>query len=239
MGVATGTERITAHDGGGFTAFRALPEAGSGPGVLLFQEIFGVNDNMRGLAVRLAEAGYVVLVPDVFWRIEPGFERKDESGLADGMAMVQQLDFELVGHDMTSTLAHLLGMDACTGKVGAVGFCLGGSLTYLCVASARVDGRGVDAAVPYYGSGIHDMIGLAGSVTAPVMFHYGDRDPYIPSEQVEVVEKSFAGRANAVVHRYDAGHAFSNWDAPSMYDRPAAELAWSRTVAFFGEYLNS
>lgn len=235
---STGQEQITAHDGREFGAFRAVPDSGGGPGVLLFQEIFGVNDNMRELAVRLADAGYLTLVPDVFWRIEPGFERKDESGLAEGMAMAQRLDREMTGYDMTSALAHLLDMDACTGKVGTVGFCLGGTLAYVCAASARVNGRGVDAVVPYYGSGIHELVGLAGTITAPIMFHYGDRDPYIPTEQVDIVQAAFAGRPDAVVHRYDSGHAFSNWDAPSMYDRPAAELAWDRSLAFFAEHLS-
>lgn len=232
------TERVAAHDGGGFDAFCAVPEGGAGPGVLLFQEVFGVNDNMRGLASRLADAGYLALVPDMFWRIEPGFERRDESGLADGMAMAQRLDWELAARDMASALAHLLGIQGCTGKVGAVGFCLGGTLTYTCAAVARADGRGVDAAVPYYGSGIHAMLDRADRIECPLMFHYGDRDPYIPAEQVAQVEAAaFAGRPDVVIHHYDAGHAFSNWDAPSMYDQPAADLAWRRTLDFFAEHL--
>lgn len=233
----THIEHIAAHDGGDFTAFCAVPDGGTGPGVLLFQEIFGVNDNMRGLAGRLADAGYLTLVPDMFWRIEPGFERGDESGLADGMAMVQRMDRELAARDMASTLAHLLGMDGCTGKVGAVGFCLGGTLTFTCAATARVDGRGVDAAVPYYGSGIHEMLDWVDRIECPLLFHYGDEDPYIPADQVAAVESAFAGRDDVTVCHYAAGHAFSNWDAPSMYNKAAAELAWGRTLEFFGEHL--
>ncbi|WP_037066343.1 dienelactone hydrolase family protein [Pseudonocardia acaciae] len=234
---STHTERIAAHDGGEFTAFCAVPEGGTGPGILLFQEIFGVNDNMRGLAGRLADAGYLTLVPDMFWRLEPGFERRDESGLADGMAMVQRFDWELGARDMASTLGHVLGMDGCSGKVGAVGFCLGGTLAYTCAATARANGRGVDAAVPYYGSGIHEMLDRADDIECPLMFHYGDQDPYIPSDQVAAVEAGFAGRPDVVVHHYDAGHAFSNWDAPSMYNESAAERAWQRTLDFFAKHL--
>ncbi|MGH9003280.1 MAG: dienelactone hydrolase family protein, partial [Acidimicrobiia bacterium] len=106
-------ERITAADGGGFEAFCATPGSGSGPGVVLFQEIFGINDNMRGLAERLAGEGYVTLVPDMFWRLEPRFERKDESGMADAFAMVQRFDRDLGIADIQAAHAHLLGMAEC------------------------------------------------------------------------------------------------------------------------------
>jgi carboxymethylenebutenolidase len=230
-------ESVASLDGDHFDAYCAVPASGSGPGILLFQEIFGINDNMRGLADRLAAAGYVVLVPDVFWRIERRFERKDESGMGDGMAMVQQLDFGLVPDDIQAAHAHLLGMPACTGKVGAVGFCLGGTLTFVAAARSRVDGKGIDAAVSYYGSGNNDMLGLLPSVECPMLFHYGSTDPFIPEEKIAEVEAAAAPLDHVAVHRYDAGHAFSNWDAPSMYDEAAATEAWDRTLAFFGQHL--
>ena len=115
-------ETVLTPDGESFEAFCAVPEGGSGPGILLFQEIFGVNDNMRGLAEKLAAQGYLVLVPDMFWRVEPRFERKDESGLGDALAMVQQFDFVAAVGDIRSTHGHLLAMAECSGKVGAIGF---------------------------------------------------------------------------------------------------------------------
>jgi carboxymethylenebutenolidase len=233
--VSTRYEKITAEDGGVFDAFCAVPDAGPAPGVLVFQEVFGINDNIRGLSERLAAAGYLVLAPDVFWRIEPRFERKDESGVVDGMARVQQLDFGLAVSDITSTMAHLLAMPGGNGRIGGVGFCLGGTLAYLMAGSSRVDGQGPDAAVCYYGSGIHGQLGLAERIECPILFHYGDRDPYIPTEQIDAVEQAMVGRA--VLHRYDAGHAFSNWDAPSMYDEVAAQVAWDRTIAFLDDHL--
>lgn len=236
MPVPTPYETITAHDGGTFEAFCAVPEPRSGhrrgPGVILFQEIFGINDNMRGLAERLAGAGYLALVPDMFWRLEPRFERKDESGMADAFAMVQRFDWANAGPDISSTLAHLREMPECTGKVGGVGFCFGGVLAYLLAASARPD-----AAVSYYGSGVHGMLEMAGAIECPTMFHYGNRDPFIPGEQIDAVEAAVAGRPGVEFHRYEAGHAFSNWDAPSMYDKAAADLAWERTLEFFGRHL--
>jgi carboxymethylenebutenolidase len=234
--VSTRYEKIATPDGE-FEAFCALPESSPAPAVLVLQEVFGVNDNIRSLTRQLAEAGYLALAPDVFWRIEPRFERKDESGLADGFARVQQLDFDLVPADLTATMAHTLAMSECSGQIGGVGFCLGGTLAYLFAATARVDGRGPDAAVSYYGSGVNNMLDLAPRIECPVLFHYGARDPYIPAEQIDAVEGALAGRPDVTLHRYDAGHAFSNWDAPSMYDEPAARVAWERTLQFLDAHL--
>ena len=230
------TETVTLAGGRSFAAHCAVPDQ-PGPGVLLLQEVFGVNDNMRGLADRLARAGYVVLVPDVFWRIEPGFERKDESALEECLAMVGQLDWDAVPEDLSATHGLLLSLPECTGTVGAVGFCLGGSLAFLAAAKSRVDGRGVDAAVSYYGSGNVGMLSVLEDVHCPVLFHYGDRDPWICQADIEAVERAVAGRPELQVQRYDAGHAFSNWDAPSMYDAPAAEAAWASTLAFLDQHL--
>lgn len=230
------TETVTTLDGRTFTAHCAVPDQ-PGPGILLFQEIFGVNDNMRGLAERLAREGYVVLVPDVFWRIEPGFERNDESALQECMAMVGQLDWATVPGDISATHGHLLSLPECTGTVGAVGFCLGGTLAFLAAAKSRVDGKGIDAAVSYYGSGNNGLLPMLDEVGCPVLFHYGDSDPFIPTESIDEVERAVAGRQGMRVERYDAGHAFSNWDAPSMYDQPAAEAAWTTTTGFLAEHL--
>jgi carboxymethylenebutenolidase len=229
-------EQVTSHDGRTFSAHCAVPDA-PGPGILLLQEIFGVNDNMRGLADRLAREGYVVLVPDVFWRIEPGFERNDESSLQECMAMVGKLDWATVPDDLSAAHAHLLSLAECTGSAGAVGFCLGGTLAFLAAARSRVDGRGLDAAVSYYGSGNNDLLDMLDDVPCPVLFHYGDRDPFIPTESIEQVERAVAGRSDMRVERYDAGHAFSNWDAPSMYQQAAAESAWTTTTDFLADHL--
>lgn len=230
-------ERIQAHDGGSFEAFRAAPERERSPGVILFQEIFGINDNIRGVAERLADVGYLTLAPDMFWRIEPRFERNEESALVEGVAMVQQLDWAAASADITSTFAHLRAMPHCSGTVGGVGFCLGGTLTYIFATSSRVNGQGPDAAVCYYGSGIHQMLDQADSIECPIMFHYGNHDPYIPEVQIAAVEAAMQELPGATIYRYDAGHAFSNWNAPSAYDKDSAELAWRRTLEFFAEHL--
>ena len=163
--ISTGDEQLD--------AYCTVPESGSGPGILLFQEIFGVNDNIRQIAERLAEAGFTTLAPDMFWRIERRFERKDESGMADAFEMVQQFDFAGAVDDIAACHTHLLAMAECTGKIGAVGFCLGGGLAFAAATLSRVDGRGIDAAVCYYGSAINDMIDQVSSLDCPTVFHYG------------------------------------------------------------------
>jgi len=220
-----------------FDAYCALPEIGSGPGLLVFQEIFGVNDNMRTLAGRLAEAGYVALVPDMFWRIERRFERSDDSGMADAFAVSQRFDLTAARGDIQAAHAHLLGLPECTGRVGAIGFCLGGTLAFVAGTSSRVGGRGPDAVVAYYGSGINDLLGEASRLEAPAMLHYGTRDEYIPADRIALVEAALAGRPDVELHRYDAGHAFSNEDSARFYDPTAAAEAWPRTLAFLRRHL--
>ncbi|MGH9005493.1 MAG: dienelactone hydrolase family protein, partial [Acidimicrobiia bacterium] len=156
---------------------------------------------------------------------------------ADAFGMVQSFDWDQAGPDMTATMAHLLAMPGCTGSIGGAGFCFGGTLAYLFAATCRVDGRGPDAAVSYYGSGVHTMLNLMDQVECPLLFHYGARDPFIPEDQIALVEEAAAGRPDVTLYRYDAGHAFSNWDAPSMYDKEAADQAWERTLEFLARYL--
>ena len=237
VSVDTRYEKVTATDGGTFDAFCAVPASGRGPGMLLFQEIFGINDNMRALAERLAGEGFVTLVPDMFWRIEPRFERKDESGLGDAFAMVQKFDFQQGVADIQATHAHLLAMSECTGKVGAMGFCLGGGLAFAAATLSRVDGKGPDAAVSYYGSPVNDLLVHIDDLECPTMFHYGNNDAFIPEEKIAEVESACSPKPAVVFHRYDAGHAFSNWDAPSMYDKEAADVAWARSLDFLRQHL--
>jgi carboxymethylenebutenolidase len=168
----------------------------------------------------------------MFWRIEPRFERKDESGMGDAFAMMQKFDFAMAVEDIKATYQHLVGLASCNGKVGAMGFCLGGGLAFVAATNAPVD-----AAVCYYGSAINDLLGDVDKLTAPTMFHYGDNDPFITKDKIDEVEQAVSGKPGVEFHRYEAGHAFSNWDAPSMYHEASAEQAWGRTVEFLHRHL--
>lgn len=236
MSTVTRYESVAVEGGERFDAYCAAPDGG-GPGVILFQEFLGVNDNMRGLAERLADEGYVVLVPDMFWRIERRFERKDESGMADALAMVQKFDFAAADGDIEATHRHLLSMPECNGRVGVLGFCFGGGLAFAAATTSRVSGRGPDAAVCYYGSTINGMLDRVDRLECPTLFHYGDNDRFIPREKIAEVETAVAGRPGVEVHHYDAGHGFSNWDAPSAYVQAAADVAWGRTLGFLDRHL--
>ncbi len=233
----TRTETVTVTDGS-FAGHLSLPDAGSGPGVLLLQEIFGVNDFLRQKAEDLAALGYVVLAPDVFWRIEPGIELPhDDAGLQRGFEVVGRYNAEIElstkAADLVAALDHLGALPEVSGGVAVMGYCLGGFLAYLTAAEGEPA-----ACVSYYGSGIADALGLADSIGCPVLFHFGGRDPYIPSEQIEAVTAAFAGRPDVTVRlEPEAGHAFENLLAPQFAMPEPAARSWAATVDWLGEHL--
>lgn len=207
-----------------------LPESGSGPGLVLIQEIFGVGPYMRDVAERLAGAGYVVGAPDVFWRFAPGWESgHDQAGLEASMAQVAQLDPAKAVADCTAALNHLR---TTSDRVGTLGFCLGGTLAFGVAIDADPD-----VCVAYYGSGVPGMIDQLDRVTCPTLFHFGSDDPYIPSEGVEQLAAAIDGREHLVLNVERAGHAFDNHHAEMFYDESAAKAAWAKTMAFLAEHL--
>ena len=229
------TETI-AVDGGSFTAHVALPASGSGPGLVVLQEIFGVNGYIRSVCERLAEMGYVALAPDMFWRQEPGFTvepSEGEEGMQRAFAAVGGFDWGTVGSDVGAALTHLRGLPECSGDAGLIGFCFGGTLTFL--GAAALDPT---CAVSYYGSGVAGNLDLADQVTCPILFHFGGNDPYLPNEDSQAVADRFADVESAtVLIQPDAGHAFDNHLNPMFSDPPAAAAAWTATTAFLAEHL--
>lgn len=234
MAGTTRTETVTAHDGGHFDGHVALPESGAGPGLLLLQEIFGVGGYLREAAARLAGLGYVVLAPDLFWRLEPNVALDhDEAGLAAGFGYMQRFDVAQGLQDCDAALAHLRALPETGGRAGVLGFCLGGRLAYHVAADS-----GPDTAVSYYGSGIADVLDLADRITCPILFHFGASDPYIPVDQIERIQAAFGGRPDAEVHvQADAGHAFDNHEAPMFHQPEAAAAAWAITRDFLARTL--
>lgn len=233
---STRTEQIST-DGGTFAGHVALPDSGSGPGVLLLQEIFGVNDYIRSVAARLAAAGYVAMAPDLFWRLEPGVEinTTGDEALTEGVGYAGRFDNEAGITDLAASLAHLRSLPEVSGKVAAMGFCFGGTMAFL--AAANLD---PDCAVSYYGSGVAGAIGLAPQVTCPLLLHFGDNDPFLPNSDVETIVSATESMPNVEVRvATGAGHAFDNFMHPGFSNPEAAAGAWERTAAFLAEHLGT
>jgi carboxymethylenebutenolidase len=230
----TRDERITEPAGGTFSGHLVLPAGGGGPGVVLLGEIFGTNSYLRSVADRLALLGYVALVPDLFWRIDPDhpLERQEEQ-LGEAFERVGQLDFPAAIGDSVAALDHLAGLPEVTGDVGVLGFCMGGHLAYGAAAAASPA-----VAVSYYGSGIADHLDRADDITCPILFHFGQRDDFIPVEQVDAISARLGGRDGVRIETYDAGHAFDNDQAAMFYDPQAARAAWGLSAQFLAAALH-
>lgn len=224
-------ERVRTSDGE-LDAHVVLPEAGSGPGIVVLQEIFGVGDYIKESAERLAGLGYVAMAPDLYWRIEPGIALGHD--LDRAFEIVQKLDMELAVRDSIDALGALRALPEVTdGRAGVLGFCLGGTLAF----GVAINGD-PDVAVCYYGSGIPDMLDRAGSIRCPVLFHFGGQDPYIPREQVDRVCDFADSHPNMECHiQEDAGHAFDNHEAPMFHQPEPAARAWEITREFLARAL--
>jgi carboxymethylenebutenolidase len=234
----TRTETIAVNDGS-FEGHLALPPSNSGPGILLLQEIFGVNDFLTEKAADLAALGYVVLAPDVFWRIEPNVALPhDEESLQQGFGYVGRYMAEIEpatkSADLVAALEHLKALPEVAGqKVAAMGYCLGGYLAYLTAA-----GGSPDTCVSYYGSGIADHLALAPQITCSILFHFGGNDPYIPNDQVEQIAAAFSERSDVTIRlESSAGHAFENLLAPQFGMPEPAARSFAATTSWLAEHL--
>ena len=223
---------ISAKDGGAFSGYLALPEGGSGPGVVVIQEIFGVNAVMREITDDVASMGYVALCPDLFWRQEPGIQITDQSEAewARAFELFNGFDLDKGVDDLDATIEHLRGMDACTGKVGSVGFCLGGRLAFLTATRT-----GADAAVGYYGVMLEEHV--SEPLKAPVLLHIATEDGFVPKENQAKVHAALDGSGMATLFDYEGkDHAFAR-KGGEHYDPEAAQLARERTSEFFAAHL--
>jgi carboxymethylenebutenolidase len=229
---------VPSADGQYFDALAVVPDGG-GPGILLLQEIFGVGEFIVDRAERLAAAGYVVLAPDVFWRVEPGVALgHDDDGLAQAFSLVGRymaLDPATNAADLRAALAHLRSLPEVTGPVAVLGYCLGGTLAFALAADADPD-----ACVSYYGSGVAGQLDRLAEITCPLLFHFGGQDSYIPAADVEAVATAAATRPGTECHvQPGAGHAFENLYAPAFADPAAEAVSWPLTVDFLGRALRS
>jgi carboxymethylenebutenolidase len=204
-------------------AYLTQPTGTPRGGVVVVQEIFGVNAHIRAVADRFAEAGYTAIAPCFFDHVESGVELGyDDAGFARGRTLVAEIGIELAVDDVASAAEAI----ASAGRIGVVGFCWGGT-----VALRSAQRLGLPA-VSYYGA--RNPAYLDETPKAPVMFHFGERDPSIPPETVQQHREKLPQMA---VHTYPAGHAFNRDVDPHAYDAPSAQLAWQRTLDFFAREL--
>ena len=234
MAITTGHIDIRAADGGVFQAYLARPaHATQAPGLLLIQEIFGVNAHIRAVADDFAEQGYVVLAPDVFWRAQPNVELGyDQDSIKQAMALRARIPVEQMVDDLRDTVAALKSLPQCNGRIAAVGYCMGGQLVYRLAATGAID-----AGISYYGARLLDILDLARQIRVPILFHYGELDKGIPLTEVEAVRAAFVAHPNATIHVYaNADHGF-NCDQRGSYNAEVAKIARERSLQFLRDAL--
>jgi carboxymethylenebutenolidase len=231
--MASRLDSVTTTDGSfGLQVWR--PESGTGPGLLLIQEIFGISDYIQAVAEDLAGLGYVVAAPDLFWRLEPGYVAgHDQEGLTRSLEISSRFDAEQGVADAAAALDHLAALPEVEGGLGIIGFCLGGTIAYFLAAQTNPD-----IVISFYGSGVPDNTDALDRIASPLQFHFGGSDPYIPRDQVARVEAAAAGKSNVEIHvEEDAGHAFHNRKSAMFHMPEPAARAWQRTEEFLHRHL--
>lgn len=215
---------------GAFSAYVARPAQTPAPAVVVIQEIFGVNQVMRDICDDYAAQGYLAVSPDLFWRIEPGVDITDQSEAEwkKAFALMNAFDPDQGVRDIRAVIDTIRGHADCSGKVGAVGFCLGGLLAFL--TATRTD---ADASVSYYGVGIEQRTGEAERLANPLMMHIAEADQFVPKAAQELILGALKNHPQVQIHTY-AGrdHAFAR-KGGEHYDAADANTANERTMAFF------
>ena len=225
--------KIKSFDGGEFEAYLALPATGYGPGIVVLQEIYGVNRFLRSVADSYAAHGFVALVPDLFWRIQPGIELTDKGDdWKRAIELYQQIDEAKAVEDSAATLEFLRKHPACSGRAGAIGFCLGGNLAYLLSVRHKPD-----CAVGYYGVSIEKSLDEAKNLNNPLLLHIGGQDKFCPPEAQAQIHAALDANPLVTIHDYpDMDHAFARTGG-EHYDAAAAELANLRSLEFLVSHL--
>lgn len=220
---------LAGFDAGSFDAYLAVPKNPNGCGIVILQEIFGVNQNIRRYCDLFAQHGYHAAAPDLFWRIEPGLElARDQADLAKAFDCLHRFDEAKGLDDVRACVGGLRGRGM--KKVGAVGFCLGGKLAPL--SSVRND---VDAAVAFYGVGLEKNLAELRLLSGPVQMHFGGKDDHTPKEVVSAIAEATSSLPNVEIHVYpDAGHAFFRSDLKDV----DSSAAFGRVLPFLKQSLS-
>lgn len=215
---------------GAFAAYVARPAAAKAPAVVVIQEIFGVNQVMRDITDGLAAQGYLAICPDLFWRIEPGIDITDktEAEWKRAFELFNAFDVDQGVKDIQATIKTARTDAQASGKVGAVGFCLGGLLAFL--TATRTD---ADAAVSYYGVGLENRVAEAETLTHPLMLHIAEEDQFVPKAAQETIVAAMRNHPQIEIHTYPGrDHAFAR-EGGEHYHAADAQMAGRRTLQFF------
>jgi carboxymethylenebutenolidase len=226
--------RINALNGKEFGAYTALPKGGHGPGLIVIQEIFGVNAVMRQICDDFAAKGFLAVCPDLYWRQEPDVQLTDKtaSEWEHALALCNAFDAEAGTRDLLATLAHIRRMPGCGGKVGAIGYCLGGKLAFL--MATRSD---ADCTISYYGVGLESLLNEWHDIRLPLMMHMGEADEFATAPGREKILGTVARNPVVTAHTYPgAKHAFAR-PGGQNYHPEAAALANKRTEEFLTQHL--
>jgi carboxymethylenebutenolidase len=212
----------------------AYPDCKPAGAIIAIMEIWGVNHTMREHAREFAEAGFICLVPDLFWRQEPGVELSDHNPehVKKAFDLYYDFDYELGVRDMEDTMHFLRTLPGGSGKVGGVGYCLGGKLCYM--MCCRTD---IDCAVAYYGTYIEHNIREAPNLHRPFMLHMAMKDRWVQAEVNDLLERRLSPNPLVSIHKYPgADHAFARHGGRT-YSKPEADRALALSVDFFNKHL--
>ena len=227
------TLRISAPDGE-FSAYKSAPKGdGPAPGLIIIQEIFGINPFIKQVADHYAAKGFLVLAPDLFWRLEPGLSLNPETEFEAALGLMTRFDQDKGLEDIQTAISALRAEPGCNGKVGAIGYCLGGRLAFL--TATRTD---ADASVGYYGVGIENFISEKATISKPLMLHIAGEDGFVPDDAQKVIHEELEPIDCVEIHDYpERDHAFARWDHPAAYHEADAKLADDRTLDFLTSHL--
>ncbi|WP_211443060.1 dienelactone hydrolase family protein [Collimonas humicola] len=232
MSVTTKWIDIEAADGT-FGAYLAIPHTGKGPGIVLLQEIFGVNEHIRSVAEQYAADGYMVLAPDLFWRNGKRIELTyDDAGWKRAVELMKATDVAKAQGDIALTVAALKAQPGLEGKLAVIGYCFGGMLAYNTAANGLVD-----AAIAYYGGGIQNQLQRADEIAVPLLMHFGAADSHIPLDAVQTIAERFEDNDDVEVHVYPGAEHGFNCSHRSSYNQRAAAEAHGNSLTFLSDHL--
>jgi carboxymethylenebutenolidase len=229
------SEYITVDTAAGtFKAYMAVPTKLPAPAIVVVQEIFGVNKDLRATCDELASQGYLAVSPDLVWSRESDLDMNalDEADWKKGFELYTAFNLNTGVDDIAATMTKAASLPGCTGKVGLMGYCLGGLMTYLTTAR-----KGTVASVAYYPGSTEKHLEEAGKIKSPLIIHLGEEDEYISKDAQRAIKEALKDNPKVTVYSYSGqSHAFARHNG-THYDKPSADLANGRTADFFREHL--